>query len=96
MAVTGGKDGRAERDWNNGKGCTRRLGTLCSRQAGCDCVGGCGHWQGMGSMAAGHRGGPAVGAGVGVPTATLAKDERCVGDRHPGDLSGEAEAGTWI
>lgn len=95
--MTGGKDGMAGRGWNNGRGCTRRRGRLGSRRAGCGCVGGRGHWQGRGSMAAGRRGGPAaVGVGVDVPTATLVKDEHCVGDRHLGEWSGVAEEGTWI
>lgn len=48
-------------------------------------------------MAAGRRGGPAaVGVGVDVPTATLVKDEHCVGDRHLGEWSAVAEEGTWI
>lgn len=37
---------------------------------------------------------PAVGAGVGVPTATLVKDGHCVDGRDPGEWV--AEVGTWI
>lgn len=57
-------------------------------------MGGHGHWRGRGNRAGGRRAGPAVGAGVGVPTATLVTDGHCVDGRDPGEWV--AEVGTWI